>query len=95
MRVAQQFRRDAPHQGILHCARRGARCDAGAIAEPENVRVHRHGTLAERDVQHDIRGLPPHAGQRLQRLAIARYLTAMVLDQLAGELDDVAGLALP
>ena len=95
MRVAQQFGRDAPHQRILHGARRGARRDAGAIAEAEDVRIHRHRAFAERDIQHDVRGLAADARQLLQCLAIARYFAAVPLDQLARQLDDVAGLALP
>ena len=95
VRVAQQLRRDAADQRVLDGAWRGTRCDAGAVAEAEDVRIHRHGAFAERDIQHDVGGLPADAGQFLQRLAVARHLAAVMLDQLPRQLDDVACLALP
>ena len=41
----------------------------GAVADAEQMRVDRDGRLAERDVEHDVRGLAADARQRLQRLA--------------------------
>jgi hypothetical protein len=62
-------------------------CDA------EDVRVHRHRRLAEGDVQHHVGGLAAHAGQGLQRLARARHLAAVLLDQDAAGLQQVLRLA--
>ena len=36
---------------------------------------------AQRDVEHDVRGLAPDAGQGLERLALARHQAAMALDE--------------
>ncbi len=55
--------------------------EAGAVGDAEDMRVDGDGWLAEGSVQHDIGGLAPDAGQRLQRLAIMRHLAAMALDQ--------------
>ena len=48
-----------------------ARRQVGAVGDAEDMRVHRDGRLAERDVQHHIGGLAADAGQRFQRLALA------------------------
>ena len=45
------------------------------------MRVDRNGRLAERHVEHDVRGLAPDAGQRLQRRALSRHLAAILRDQ--------------
>jgi len=39
--------------------------------------------LAERDVEHDVRGFAPDTGQRFERLAVARHLGAMLRDKPA------------
>jgi hypothetical protein len=65
----------------------------GAIADSKHVRVHGDGELAERDVQHDVRGLAAHAGKRLQRLARARHFAAVLVEQDLRERDDVLRLA--
>ena len=95
MRVAQQFGRDAAHQPVLDRARRGARRDADAIAEAEDVRINRHRAFAERHVQHDIGGLAADTRQLLQCFAVTRHLAAVLFDQLARQFDDIACLALP
>ena len=59
-----------------------ARRQPGAVADAENVGVDRHGRLAERDVEHHVGGLAADAGQRLQRLARARHLAAVLGDEL-------------
>ena len=51
--------------------------EAGAVGDPEDMGVDRDGRLAERDVEHDIRGLAPDARQSLERLALARHLAAV------------------
>jgi uncharacterized membrane protein len=82
-------------QGVLHGARVLAGCDAGAVAEAEDVGVHGHGVLAEGDAEHDVGGLAADAGQGFQVLALARHLAAVALDQELREGDDVAGLGAP
>ena len=69
-----------------------AASEAGAVGDPEDMGVDREGLLAERDVHDDVGGLAPDPGQRLQRVAVARHLAAMLLDQGPGESDDVLRL---
>ena len=70
MRIAQQFGRAALHQPFFHRARGLARREARAIAEPKDMGIHRHGILPEGDIQHDIGGFAPNAGQGFQRSAV-------------------------
>ena len=42
-----------------------ARCEAGAVADAEDVSVDRERLFAERGVEDDIGGLPADARQRL------------------------------
>ena len=58
----------------------------------EHVRVDGQRRLAEGDIEHDIGGLAADARQRLQRLALARHLAAVLGDQLLRQRDDVLGL---
>ena len=95
MRVAQQFRRDAFHQPVFHRARGLARGQARAVAQAEDMRVHRHGRLAEHHVQHDIRCLAAHAGQGFQRGAVPRDFAAMAFHQHGRERRDILRLGLP
>ena len=68
------------------------RRQTGTVRHPEYMSVDRHGRLAERHVEHDIRGLAADARQRLQHLAHAGYLAAMLGDQLLRQCDDVLRL---
>jgi len=58
------------------------------------MRVHRDRRLAEGDVEHDVRRLAPHAGQRLERRPLARHLPAMRLDQDARQRHHVPRLGI-
>jgi len=69
-----------------------ARRQPGAVADTEDVGIDGERLLAERGVEHDIGGLAPDSGERLQLLAGARHLAAMIADQCAAEGDDVVGL---
>ena len=53
--------------------------------------VHRHGVFAIGHVEHDIGGLAPGAGQRLDLGAGARHLAAEFGDQFFRQRDDVPG----
>ena len=55
----------------LDLERRLAGRQPGPVADAEDVRVDRDRRLAERDIEHDICGLAPDAGQRFERLARA------------------------
>lgn len=63
--------------------------DVGAVADPEDMRVHRHGELVESGVEHDVGGLAADAGQGFQVLAIVRHLAAMPFDEQTAGFDDV------
>ena len=73
---------------------RFAGSEARAIADSEYVCVDCKGFLAERSVENDIGGLTPDARQRLQLLASARHLTAMLVDQRLAEENDVFRLGI-
>nr|GFC26768.1 putative LOV domain-containing protein [Tanacetum cinerariifolium] len=49
------------HQFVFHFNNVLARGDSGAVADPENMRVHRHGQLAECCIEHDVSGLASYA----------------------------------
>ena len=82
MRIAQHRRGKTGNKAVLDLPNISAGGHPGAIAESEDVGVDRHGCLAEGHVQHDVRRLAADTGKRLQRLASARNLAAMTLDQL-------------
>src|SRR5438132_7365316 len=60
MRVLQVLGRRELHQPLLHLARIFAGRDAGAVRDAEDMRVHCHGRLAERGVQHHVGRFPSH-----------------------------------
>jgi hypothetical protein len=64
---------------------------AGAVADPEDVRVDRERLLAERGIEDHVRGLSSDPRQRLQFLAGTRHFTAVAIDQRLAEGDDVPG----
>jgi len=66
----------------LHFERRFSDCEAGAIADAEDMRVDRNRGLTESDVENDVGSLAADAGQCLERLTIARHLAPMLLNQL-------------
>lgn len=69
-----------------------SRSETGAIADAEHMRVYRERFLAEGGVENDICGLAPNAGKRLQLLARARNLSAVLADQRLAECNQVFGL---
>ena len=79
-------------QFLFHFQWRLARGQAGAVADAEDVRVHRHGGLAKGHVEHHVGGLAAHTGQCFQGFAGARHLAAVLLYQDAASLQQVAGL---
>ena len=70
MRIAQQFGRAALDQALFHRARGLAGGKARPIAEAKDMGIHRHGILPKGDIQHDIGGFAPNAGQGFQRSAV-------------------------
>src|SRR5690606_26430856 len=72
---------------------RRAGCQPGAVADTEQMRVHRDGGLPEPDIEHHIGRLAADAGQGLERLPIRRHLAAMLLEQDPAEGKDVLRFA--
>ncbi len=89
MGVALELGRNDALQRQLDFERIFARRQARAIADAKQMRIDRNGRLAERDIQNNIRGLAPDAGQRLKFLARARHLAAMLRNQPLRQRDDV------
>ena len=93
VRVHRVRGRHALQQLQLDGQRRFARRQPGAVADAEDVRVHRHRRLAKGHVQHHVGGLAAHAGQRLKLGAGAGHLAAVPLDQDAAGLQQMARFA--
>ena len=74
--------------------RRFAAGKAGAVADAEDMRVHREGFGVESDVKNDVGGLAAHAGQRFERRAIVRHLAVILRDQGFRQRDDVLRLGI-
>ncbi len=70
VRVALELFRHDLEQFLLHLIDVLPRRDAGAVADPEDVRVHRDGGVAEGRIENHVGRFAPHAGQRLQGFAI-------------------------
>ena len=83
MRVEQVVPGHAAHEPFFHLEDVLARCEPGAIANAEDVRVDRHHRLAENGVEHHIGGLAADAGQGLECFAIGRYFAAVAFEQQA------------
>lgn len=62
------------------------------MGDTKNVRVDSDGCFFECYAHHDVRCLPPNAGQRLKRVPIAGNLAIMLFEEAARCADDVARL---
>ena len=62
---------------------------AGAVRDPENMRIDGNRFLPERDIENDIGCFPPDAGQRHKRVAVLRHFAAEPLDQHPAQGDHV------
>ena len=65
-----------------------------AVADAEHMRVDRDPLMAERLRHHNVGGLLPDPGQRLQFFLIVRHLAVILLDQRPGLFDDPLRLGL-
>ena len=95
MRVAHVFRRDDADQPRLDLLRRLAGRQPEPVADPEDMRVDRHGRLAEGHVEHDVGGLAPHARQLRKLVAVAGHVAAKIADQRLRQRDHVLRLVAP
>ncbi len=62
------------------------------MSDAEHVRVDRDRGFFKCHTHDDVCGFPPHAGQRLERFAIAWNLAIVLFDETARGADDVARL---
>src|SRR5438105_10298152 len=90
--VLAELGRGVGDERVLDFPRRLSRREPGAIGNTENVCVDRDLGLAEHHVEDDIGGLATHAGQRLERGAVAGKAAAVALDQLSAQADEVLRL---
>ena len=81
MRVAPEGLRDDLFELGFYLVDGLARSEAGAIADPEYVRVDRERFLAERCVEDDVCSLAADTRKRLQLIAGPRNLAPIVVDQ--------------
>ena len=66
--------------------------ETGTVAHAEHVGVDGEGFLAERAIEHDVRGLAADSRQRDERVPVARHLAAVLGDQFLGQGNHVLGL---
>ena len=81
VRVGQERLRHALEQAQLDLDRRRADGQSGAVGDAKDVRVDGQRRVAEGVVEDDVGGLAADPGKRLERLARARHLPAVLLDQ--------------
>src|SRR5271166_6745389 len=81
VRMRQEPLRNDAHELVLDFARSLAGSDPEAVGDAKDVRVDRYRRFAEGGVEHDVGALAADARQGLQRLAVARDLAAMFLDE--------------
>ncbi len=58
-------------QFFLDFQYRFSRCQADAVTDTENMRIHRHGGMPECRIEDDIGCFAPHTGQALQRFLLS------------------------
>lgn len=92
MRVALKLHRQVILQRPLNRQHVAPRRYAGAVGDPENMRIDRLRGVTEGDVQHHVGGLAANAGKRLQGCARIRHRARVALDQDLAERDDIARL---
>jgi hypothetical protein len=93
VRVAAEFLRNACLEAAFHREHVLAGREAGAVGDPEDVRVDRDRRLPERGVEHDVRRLATHARQALQGLARFGHPPAVLALDDRGRGDQVLRLA--
>jgi len=80
MRVAAEGLRDDLLELGLNLVDILAGCEAGAVADAEDMRIDRKGFLAERCIQDNIRRLAPDAWKSLQLFPSTGDVAAVVVD---------------
>src|SRR5690606_16915735 len=93
MGMEHESRRHLLLQSLFHFERGLAGGEAGAVADAEEMGIHRGGGLLEPDIDHHIGGLAADAGQGCERLAILGHFAAMLVDEDLREGMDILGLA--
>ncbi len=65
---------------------------AGAVANPENMRVNGDGRLTKGFVEDYVGGLPANPGEGFEGFTVARHLTTMITHQNFSRRHDILGL---
>jgi hypothetical protein len=94
MRVSPEWLRYDLLQLCFHVVGSLSRRKAGAIADPENMRVDSECLLAERRVEDHVRRLTTDARKGLQVLARAWHFTVVSIDQRPRKRDHVLRLGI-
>src|SRR5436190_12201865 len=81
VRILEELGRRELEQLELHFKRILPRRDTRAVGDTEDMRVHRHGLLAEGSVEHDICRLSAYTGERLKLLSFSWDFSVEVLEQ--------------
>ena len=89
VRLHAERGRGLPLEDRFDGGRRLSLGQAGAVRDTKDVRVDRKSFRTQRDVQHDIGGLAPDTGERLEHVAIGRHPALMLFDEQARQRDDI------
>src|SRR6266851_6436730 len=92
VRVLAEALGDELEKFVLDLAHILARCEAGAVGDAKDVRVHRDGRMAEGGVEDHVGGLPADSRERFERFARLRHLSAVALDEQPAGFEDVLRL---
>ena len=89
VRILAKLSRDQPEQSFFDFQRGFARCDTGAVGNPENMRIDGDGCFAEGGIQDDVGGLAADPGQAFEFDPGARDLARIFFLEHAAGGDDV------
>lgn len=78
MCIAPEWGRGLLFQLLFDSERSLARGEAGTVADPEDMCIHREGLRAERGVHHHIGGLSPDTGELGEHITILWHLTTKI-----------------
>ena len=85
MGMQKIFFRNTLQEFHLNLQRRLTRCHTRAVADSEDMRIHRKRWLSKGNIQNHIRRFASHTGERLQLLTrVGDYAVVLVTQNLTG-----------